>query len=288
MNTLRHVARCWRPLWGAVTLLAAPLAGQAPRASLYDRWQFSTAVTGVILNSSIRIDASDGSSGTTVDAEDDLGLATQKIEPRLAVRWRPGHRHELEFGYQFVRRSSDKVLERDIVFGDTTFRVGTTVNVKLNTDQGFVTYRYAVMAKPRSQAGLSASLGPIFFQTGLNGLTQGTQGNQVQINQSRSATGPVGSVGLYGRFLMGGRWSVEADARYVAATVDRFDAKVAEGGAAVRYLAWSKVIMEGGYGYSDINLDIAPRTTFTGGQGPLAGQLKYSLQQVRLAVVAIF
>ena len=262
-------------------LVAESVAAQGPKANLYDRLQITASVTTVFLNTNIRVDPSNGE-GTEIDAESDLGLATDKLEPRFAVRWRPGHRHELEFGYQFAQRSADHVLDRDIIFGDSTYNAGGTVGTKLNTNQGFFVYRYAFVAKPRTQVGLSVGLGALFVNSGLDALGSG---GRVQFSQSNKTTDPVGSIGVYGRFLSGDRWSWEAEARYIQVSVDRFDARVGEGGGAIRYAASSKVTIEGGYGFTAIKVDIA--AVRGSGLGSRSGLVKYSLQNIRLGAVFI-
>lgn len=271
-----------RPFWAILALAAtSSAAAQSPHADLYDRVQLSGAVTTVILNTNIRIDPANGT-GTELDAENDLGLARSKLEPRFALRWRPWRRQEFEFGYQFARRSSSSVLDRDIIFGDSTFHAGATIGTTLNSDQAFFAYRFAVLAKARTQVGLALGLGALFVDTGVDALaSDGTS----QYGQSVQLTGPVGSLGVYGRFLSGDRWSWEAEARYVGVSIDRFKAQVGEGGAAVRYAAWSRLMLEGGYGASVIRVDIA--STTGSGLGSRSGRIKYSLQSVRLGLVAL-
>jgi len=262
-------------------LIATALAAQGPRANLYDRLQVGASITTIILNANIRVDGANGM-GTDIDAEDDLGLAKGKLEPRFAVRWRPWRRHEFEGGYQFARRSASRVIDRDITFGDSTYHAGADIGTTLNSDQAFFAYRFAFLAKPRTQVGLAIGFGALFLDAGLDALGSG---GQVQYSQSQNVTGPLGSVGLYGRFLSGDRWSWEAEARYVHVAIDRFDARVGEGGAAVRYTAWSHVTVEGGYGLSAIKVDIAPATS--SGSGSRSGRIKYSLQNVRLGVIVV-
>lgn len=262
-------------------LVAASLRAQGTQPNLYHRLEVGASLTTVILNTNIRVDGSNGN-GDDVDAEDDLGLQTSRLEPRFAVRWRPWRRHEFEVGYQFARRSGARVLERDITFGDSTFQAGADVGTKFNSDQGFFAYRFAFLAKPRTQVGLAIGAGALFLSAAIDAVGSG---GQVQYSQSQDITGPIGSLGLYGRFLSGDRWSWEAEARYVRVSIDRFTAQVAEGGGAVRYTAWSHVTLEGGYGVSAIKVDIDP--TASSGAGSRSGRIKYSLQNVRLGVVLI-
>ncbi|HJS42988.1 MAG TPA: hypothetical protein VJ755_05915 [Gemmatimonadales bacterium] len=263
-------------------LVAASLAAQGTQANLYDRLQVGASMTTIILNANIRVDGSNGV-GTDIDAEDDLGLAKGKIEARLAVRWRPWRRHEFEGGYQFARRSGTQTLQRDITFGDSTYPAGIDVGSTLNSDQAFFVYRFAFMTKPRSQVGLAIGAGALLLDESLDAF--GT-GGQVQYSQSQEITGPIGSVGLYGRFLSGTRWSWEAEARYLRVAIDRFDGRVWEGGAAIRYAAWPNVTFEGGYGLTAVNVEIAQASS-GGGPGSRSGRIKYSLQNVRLGVVLI-
>ena len=288
MQLLRKGRNSMKPTWVrsislvvVALLVATSLSAQGAQANLYDRLQVGAWFTTVILNTSIRLDGSNGV-GTDIDAEDDLGLAKDKFEPRFSVRWRPWRRHEFEGGYQFARRSGRRTLERDITFGDSTYSAGIDIGTTLNTNQAFFVYRFAFLAKPRSQVGVAIGAGALFLDAALDAF--GT-GGQVQFSQSQKITGPIGSIGAYGRFLSGTRWSWEADLRYVRVAIDRFDARVGEGGAAIRYAAWPKVTFEGGYGVSAVKVAIDQATT--AGPGSRSGQIKYSLQNVRLGVVFI-
>jgi hypothetical protein len=240
----------------------------------------------VILNTDVRIDANDGSIGTTVDAEEDLGLPTTNVEPRLAFRWRPGRRHELEAGYQLARRSAERTLERTIDFGDSTFDLGLRVDTEMNTDQAFLNYRFALLANERTQVGLGVGLGAVFAKLELNALVNAAS-NDVTFSVPKSITGPLGSLGGYGRFLAGERWYFEADARYIKVDIGRLDARIAEINGATRYSLSRMFAIEAGYGLSAVKLDIGKKTRITGEEGIFSGQIKYSLQNVRLGVVLV-
>ncbi|MDH5314989.1 MAG: hypothetical protein OEW44_00800 [Gemmatimonadota bacterium] len=264
--------------------VAAPLAGQTPTNHLYDKLQIGASFTNVILGSTIRVDGSQGN-GTDVDAEDDLGLSKNTLQPRFNVRWRPGRRHELELGYQFARRSGDKVLARDIEVGDSIFRAGGSIRSQLDTDQAFLTYRFAFMAREKTQIGLGLGLGTLFFNTGIDALASlsgGGKTDSVAYSSNSNLIGPTASLGGYGRFVLGKAWYLEADIRGVKVAIDRFDAKVVEGGVGARYFVSSRVGIDGGYGISSITVDIGPKSSTS---RSASGKIGYSLQHVRLGVV---
>jgi hypothetical protein len=242
----------------------------------------------VVLGSNIRVDGSQGS-GTDVSGEGKLGLPRQKFQPRASLRWRPGRRHELEIGYQMARRSGDKTLADSLVFDDSTYQAGANIHTIFNTDQAFLTYRYAFIAHERTQIGFGVGLGAFFFKLGIDALVDGSGGGQtdsVAFNRSVNFVGPIGSLGLYGRFLSGQHWQFEADLRGIAIKVDRFKAAVGEGSGAVRYYVSRTVGIELGYGISAVKVEIGPKANAApDAPGIKAGKIKFNLQNIRLGMV---
>jgi len=259
-------------------VVASPLLGQTqqPPSHLYDRLQFTVSGTQVWLGSNVRVDASDGSPGTEF-SPDDVGASKRTWEPRFAMRWRPGRRHELEAGYLLARSSGSRVLRDTIYFADTSFARGMEIHSKLKSDQAFLTYRYAFHAAPRSQIGLALGLGALLIDIGLRNSDTAL----VPVSGSANVVGPTGSLGLFGRWQVGNQWYVESDARALYAKIDRIRATVYEGGAAARYFTSRHVGFELGYGLTSIKVTLDPRSS----GGGFSGRLKYSLQNARLAVV---
>ena len=260
---------------------AGSLAAQTSTLSLYDKFQVNLSLSGVILNSDIRIDGSEGS-GTEVDAEDDLGLASVKLQPRGAFRWRPGRRHELEIGYQFAERTGEKVLEREVTIADSVYEVGATVKTTFNSNQAFFNYKFAFMAKDRTQVGAGIGLGALFFDFGVD-LLADAGGATGEVSVAKSVTAPVGSLGLYGRFLVGDRWRFDVEPRVLLLEIDRFDIQVAELGGAIHYGLSEKLALEFGYASSWIKVTVAPEPVGNTDR-IVSGEIKYSLQSIRLGL----
>ena len=251
---------------------------------LYDKFQLDLSGSLVILGSNIRVDGDNGT-GTDINGESRLGLPKQKFQPRASLRWRPGKRHELELGYQMARRKGSKTLSDSLVFGDTTYAAGAMVNSVFNTDQAFLTYRYAFIAHPRTQVGFAIGLGAFFFKMKLDALASAGS-DSVAYSTEKSFVGPTGSVGFYGRFLAGNHWQFEADARAIAIKIDRIKAAVGEFGGAARYSLSHTIALELGYGISAVKVEVASKEGgVVSGSGVESGKIKFNLQNVRLGVV---
>jgi hypothetical protein len=273
--------------WLGPIQLRAQTASTTPPAPnhLYDRLQFIASGTTVWLGSTIQVNAADGTPGTEID-RGDVGAARQTWEPRLALRWRLGRRHEIDVGYLFVRNSGSRALADTIRFNDTSFAAGLRVNSALKSDQAFLTYRFAFHAGERSQIGAGIGFGALLFNLDLDAVAGTTSGGAdtaiAKYSASKGVTAPTGSLGLYGRWRVGDQWYIESDLRGLYLKVDRVHATVFEAGAAGRYFVSRHVGFEVGYGLTGIKVTIDPRS----GGGGFSGQLKYTLQNARLGVIA--
>ena len=258
---------------------ATPQARAQTTSRLYDKWQIDLSGSVLVMGTDIRVDGSN-TDGTEIDGEDVLGLSREKIQPRVSARWRPGRRHEIELGYQFARRTGEKTLQRDVVIADSTYTVGLNLQTTLRTDQVFVAYRFAIRARERTQLGVGVGVGVFPFKLDVERLVS-AGGSDVASSNERSLTGPFGSVGVYGRFLLGDRWYLEGDLRGIAIEIDRFEAGVVEGNLAGRYFLSDKWAMELGYGLSAVTLTVNPPEDREG----FFGRLEYPVHHVRLGVV---
>jgi len=264
--------------------LTAPLAAQQDRNHLYDRVQIGVSGAGVFLNTTIRVDASDGTPGTDINTEDLLGLGKSQFRPRFALRLRPGRRHEFEFNYMQVRREGFVGVSVPIQFGDSVFNAGAYLFSYLKTDQASMTYRLALRAKDKSQAGLSVGVGAIVLEAGIAALAVAGDSASILFLEDRKFTGPTASLGLFGRAELARNLYLEGDARALYVKVSRIRATVFEGGAALRYFVLPWLGAEAGYGIGFYNVKLDPKI----GSNALAGRVKYSVQTLRGGVVLGF
>jgi hypothetical protein len=269
------------PVVCATSFLSAGVLGaQLYPNHLKDRWELTLSGATVVLASEVRVDGE--TQGTTINVERILGLDKNKIQPRLAVAWRPGRRHQIEVGYQFVRRDAEKILTQQFTFRDSTYRVGERIRTSFDSDQLFVNYRWAFKASDRSEFGLGLGLGALLFDIGLDVLAGTSGGSSVQFARSKSFTVPSGSLGFYGKWAFGARSYVDADARAVKIDVSSLNATIYESGLGYRFFFTPRFGAETGYGISWYDLHV---TTTKSDGSDVFTFVKYSLQNIRLGIV---
>ena len=264
----------------AVSLFTAGAARAQDVNHLEDRYEFLISGAAVHLGSKLRVDG-DLTQGTLIDVEKILGLKDTRFQPRLAFTWSFARKHEIEIGYQWVRRDAEHVLTRDIVFRDSTYHAGAAVNTTFNSDQLFGTYRWAFSVSDRSEYGLSVGFGALFIDMGIAALAA-VNNKSVLYVREKTVTEPSGSLGLYGKWRIGGNSYLGGDARGIKVAAGDFDATVWEGNLDYRYYFGRNWGGEVGWGISDYHVDIT-QTNSSGGDR--LTQLRYSLANWRLGLV---
>jgi hypothetical protein len=256
---------------------------------LYDRFQATADFTTVLNYSNARVDGSDGR-GTTLDFRSVLGISTTTVQPALGFKWRPGHRTELDVGYQFINQSGERTFTDSVIIGDNTLSGALDLKSKVGSSNATMQFKYSLWAAPRHNIGLAIGLGAIFFSGDFTGSAEACHGPDCSsgtFSISRSATAPIVSLGAFGRWRLGRRWYVGGDARGIGGQVDRYDFSVLEGDVEAQYFLSDMWGVELGWYYTDESVDIASRSG-TVASGDFSGKISYNYSSLRLGAVAAF
>ena len=98
-----------------------------------NRLTFSGSLVRGSASTKLRLDATDGTRGSDLDGETDLGLSGHNWLGRGEATLRPRPRHRVRLTHHFLKldRRGSTTLARDNVFGDETIlAVGTTAELK--------------------------------------------------------------------------------------------------------------------------------------------------------------
>src|SRR5262245_20575639 len=114
-----------------------------------DHVRVTAALLSATADTELRLDADDGTRGTPVSAEDDLGLADRGEFADIEAEVRIRERHFVRFNYFRLDRSATTTLARDIQFGNDLFEAGDSVESTLDLREFTATYAYRFLRKPR-------------------------------------------------------------------------------------------------------------------------------------------
>ncbi len=137
-----------------------------PDNLLNDRFGMQFGVMNSSNSTTIRFDADNGTPGTVLSAEDDLGLKDKKLLARGDVWFRMRERHRMRLSNYFVPldRNGDTVLNRTIQFGNSVYAVNERVTSKLKVNLMALTYTYSIVKNERVEAGLSFGFDILGFE----------------------------------------------------------------------------------------------------------------------------
>ena len=228
-----------------VLLIATPLSAQ----------QFSITAGGYLgdFGTQLRVDPHiEGLQGTTIDLEKDLGLQSTRTLSRFALDWQPFRKHELEVSYVRTKRAADRVINRQIVYKDTTFPVQAHVRSEFNIDFWQATYTYWLHQSDRT--GFGFNLGVTGMK--LNGKLQARNASTeaVLFDETASTNFPVPEIGLDGRFQIANKLIVAARASVLPrVSITDYEGEAYVGKFSIEYRVVPRIGIGIGYNYLNIN-----------------------------------
>jgi hypothetical protein len=153
------------------------------------------------IDTTVRLDASDGSFGTTIDFEQNLGMSDTETLPALGFTWRFAKKHRLVFDYFDLSRSGSAITTSEIRFGDNVFQIDLPISSYFDSQVTSVGYSYSLIFDEKKELALSAGLSIQDIQFGLIGT-----GNIGIVEQVSGLTAPLPAFGLTGGYAFTEKW----------------------------------------------------------------------------------
>lgn len=228
-------------------------------------------------NTKVKVEGNNGNIGTEIDLESDLGFTKSSASFLGTFDWRISKRSRLGFEYFVLDRTATKTLQRDINFGDHTYPVDGRVQGTFNVQIARIAYGYAILSKPKYQAGLLIGAHVLFADLGLR-LEANTQ--SLEYRDSFDFTAPLPDVGIWGEFVLGKRWGLYANVNYLAIKIDETDGRIISYNLSVLYNVVQNFSLTAGYTGLNFRVD-----TF---QDRLNGFLKWGYNGPTITAVYTF
>jgi hypothetical protein len=149
------------------------------------------------VDSSVRVDGNNGTIGTEVDFESDLGLDKRATLPAFLVEWRPGDDWVFSGEYYALGRDSTYNIDRELTVGDTVYPVNATLGAGFDSDIYRFTVGNRIFQGENYEVGLAVGLHGTNFAIYIEGEGD-VNGNPGQFrSESRSVFAPLPTVGIF-------------------------------------------------------------------------------------------
>ncbi len=168
---------------------------------LADRFTISLNAFFPNLDTRVRLDASDGSTGTTIDFEQNLGMSDTETLPGIGLGWRFAKKHQLTLGTFELNRSGSAITVTEIRFGDETFIVDLPISSFFDMTVTGIKYSYSFIFDEKKElaVGLGLSVQDLAF-----GLI-GNAGLGI-IEVKTGITAPLPTFDLRGAYAFTDKW----------------------------------------------------------------------------------
>ncbi|MCP2028586.1 hypothetical protein L1276_003756 [Flavobacterium sp. HSC-32F16] len=217
------------------------------------RFKATAGVFFPVNNTEVEVNGTNGNIGTDIDFERDLGFQNNTVSFFGTFEWRASRRSRFNLEYFYLKRDSEKTLQKTIEFQDHTYPVDARVSAFMNNEMIRFAYGYAIISKPKYELGLLIGAHVLLADVGLRleGTTQ-----QVEYRDRVDFTAPLPDIGIWGEFVLGKKVGLYANINYFALKIDEIDGRIISYNLSVLYNVYENFSLTAGYTGLNFRLDV--------------------------------
>ena len=213
-----------------------------------DHVRLTAGLLSATADTELRLDADDGTRGTPLSAEDDLGLADRDEFADIEAEVRIRERHFVRFNYFRLDRSATALLARDIQFGNDLFESGDEVESTLDLREFTATYGYRFLRKPRFE--MYGSFGIHLTEMIAEGRVRARN-----LREEEQEVAPLPALGLGFEMSFTDRIFASVFVDYLKANVNDFEGEILDARFTALYRFNRNLSAGLGYFFLDRNVD---------------------------------
>jgi len=240
----------------ASVLCATAVPGFAQRSyePLFDKFNLQIEGSWVAIDTSIRLDSPALGLGTTLNFENDLGLASDKTIPTLAFQWQIAKRHRVGVRWQDIDRASTAQALTEIQWGDQTIPIDASITLGIDITQAFVDYAYYPWVKEKWAGGFGLGFRWMDLQTSL-----AWRGENIDEEGTSEVKGSAPLPYFYFEYrrLFSDDWRFMTGLGWLQVKIGDIDGGQWVGHAGIEYLAGNRWSFGAGLNLSTIDVDWA-------------------------------
>jgi hypothetical protein len=240
----------------ASDVLKPAKAAPAP-SPVTDRFALRVSYFPASVATDMRLDGEDGTAGTELSAEDDLGMSDRQDQARVEVVLRAAERNRMRIDYLKLTRRGNEVLGRTLDFGEETLAAGSQVESLLDWRMLNLTYLYSVLRLERFELGAGVALHLFEADARARVRAEG-------IHEEKSGVAAFPTLALDGAWRITERFTLTARANYLSADVDDSSGSISDVHADVQF-RWRPNFTVGlGYTALSTELDVVDDEDLSG------------------------
>ena len=219
-------------------LAPTPASAQQPYAQGLIENRF-VANAGIFLVSTDVKARLNGTSTTNPDVnfDDTFGTASDETRARVDLLWRIVPNHHVRFFYFNYSITRNRVLDRDIEWGDTIYHVGANVESQVKLKVYELAYEYAFMHQPTFE--LNGSLGIHYTDLRLKLAGNATTGGGATtsfVTEERKLPAPLPVIGVRAGWAFAPQWYLEGTGQFFRLNIDGYSGHWLDGRAGVTWM----------------------------------------------------
>jgi len=220
-----------------------------------DRFTISGEAFFPKIDTKVRLDASDGTPGTTIDFEQNLNMSDSETLPALGFAWRFAKKHQLVAGIFDLSRSGSAISTTEIRFGDEVFQIDLPIASFFDVRVTSVGYSYSFIFDEKKELALSAGLSVQDIKFGLVGT-----GGLGLIEQESGLTAPLPAFGLTGGYAFTDKWIFRGGVGVFGFSLsisdeDELSGEIINAKAAIQHNTFENFHFGLAYSYFDVNAE---------------------------------
>ncbi len=241
-------------------------AGGAWAQSAEDKYWLRGAIYSADVDSSIAVNAINGSIGTDVDFETDLKLDERRVLPSFSGGVRLGSRWQITADIYTLKREGTRAINRELVVDDVVYPVGATISSGFRSTTYRIAAGYSFLRGQGYEAGASLGVHLTDFSVFLEGQgSVGGAGASVE-RRNRQLLAPLPTIGLYGSYEAVKDVTIGARVDYLKLKISDFTGALINAEAGVTWRFHENIGIGAMYRHVDYDLDVE-KDNWDGGIG---------------------
>lgn len=198
-------------------------------------------------SSETRVDASDGSPGTPIDLDPDLGLDASEAVVRLDGYFRFNDRHRLDISVFDLSRDATRQINTQLNWNGIVFPIDASLNSELDFNIYKLAYTWSFLRRGKGYLGVTGGLYIADVAVRLSAQ------NIAQVS-ANAITAPLPVIGLRGEYYLSNKWTLRGSAEFFRLEYEATEGSLTDLYAGIDYRLFDHAAI--GLALNSVKLDV--------------------------------